>query len=418
MKTIDKNASVIALMAGGLALTAAPALMAGSPAMTGVVAEADTAESVFAAPAGMSRLQGTHITVQTMVALPLADFDVDEGVTEVHGGDPDLGSDPFIIPSVYYVRQLDDRWHAGISLTIPSGFGSDYGGQWAGRYETVDFSLVYIALTPALSYRVNDKLSFGGSVGINYTSETSEVKIIQPLDPDTGDGKITSDLDAVAFNVSLSMLYEFTDRTRAGIGWTSDTDSDLEGNVRLRNLGPKTDKLFTELGLKDINTKLTNTLPQRVLAGVYHEFESGNYFTVDGMWMKFSDFTVSDISLDEHNVHVDVPEIYNNIWALTAGMGFPVNGRMTYKVGAMYLSQAVDDEDRTFSIRMDEMWGVGVGLSYELANEQTVDLNATFIDVGDASVDTGNGEPGIGRVVGENDDPYVFLLELTYHLKD
>ena len=44
-------------------------------------------------------------------------------------------------------------------------------------------------------------------------------------------------------------------------------------------------------------------------------------------------------------------------------MGFPIDERMTYKVGAMYVSEAVDDEDRSFSIRMDKMWGVGVGLS-------------------------------------------------------
>jgi long-chain fatty acid transport protein len=299
-------------------------------------------------------------------------------------------------------------------LTIPSGFGSDYGSKWAGRYNTVDFSLVYVALTPTVAYRVNDKLSLGMGVGINYTSETSEVKIPQLLKE--GDGKISSDMDGVGVNVTLSMLYEFTERTRAGIAWTSDSDADLEGNIKLRKLGPVFDEVATELGIKNINVELTNTLPQRVLAGMYHEFESGNYFTVDGMWMKFSDFTVSDIKLDGNKVNVNAPDIYNDLWALTVGAGFPINERMTYKVGAMYLSQGVDDEDRSFSIPLDEMWGAGVGLTYHLPNERSVDLNATYINVGESPIDTGNGEPGLGRVAGENDDPYVLLFELTYHL--
>ena len=414
MKTIIKQKNVGALLSAGMVLAASPALMAGSPALTGLVAQADSAESVFAAPAGMSRLHGTNITIQTMYASSEAKFDVDESLTEVDGGDPDKGSDPIVIPSFYYVRQLNDRWHGGISLTVPSGFGSDYGGEWSGRYETVDYSLVYIALTPAVSYRVSDKLSLGGSVGINYTAEDSEVKIPQPLKD--GDGKITSDLDAFGLNVTLSMLYEFTDRTRAGIAWTSDTDSDLEGNVELRNLGPVSEELFTKLGITKINTEVTNTLPQRVLAGVYHEFESGKYFTVDGMWMKFSDFTVSDIKLNGNNVDVNVPEIYDDFWALTAGMGFPVSPRLTYKIGAMYVSQPVDDEDRTFSIRLDEMWGLGVGLTYKLENEARVDLNANYINVGEAPVDTGNGESTRGRVVGESNNPYALMFELTYHL--
>ena len=405
----------LALLTGSVLVTTTPAVLGGSPAATGIVAEADTAESVFAAPAGMSRLVGNHLTVQTVIVGSQSHFEVDESLTTVDGGNPKKGSDPIIIPSLYYVRQLNDNWHAGISLTVPSGFGADYGKTWAGRYETVDFSLVYIALTPALSYRVNDKLSLGGSVGFNYTAETSELKIPQPLDE--GDGKLTSDLDGLGINVTLSMLYQFTERTRAGIAWTSDSDADLEGDVKLRELGPVFEQVATALGIKNINVELTNTLPQRAMAGVYHEFESGNYFTVDGMYMKFSDFTVTDVKVNDNNVDVTVPDIYNDIWAVTVGAGFPVDDLMTYKVGAMYVSQAVDDEDRSFSIRLDEMWGLGVGLNYKLGGGRSVDVNANYINVGKAPVDTG----GIfgtdrGRVVGESNNPYVFMFELTYHL--
>jgi long-chain fatty acid transport protein len=288
MKNYSMKHCLGPFFAGSRGLVATPLAMAGSPALTGLVAEANNAESAFTAPAGMSRLEGTHITAQGMIARGLGDFEVDEDKTLVDGGDPDRGEDPMIIPSLYYVQQLNDRWHAGVSLTVPSGFGSNYGGSWAGRYETVDFSLVYIALTPAVSYRWNDKLSFGAAMGINYTSETSEVKFRQPLEE--RDGKISSDLDGVGLNVTLSMLYQFTPRTRAGISWTSDSDADLEGKIKLRNLGPVSDEIFTELGIKSIDTEITNTLPQRLLIGMYHEFESGRYFTVDGMWMKFSDF--------------------------------------------------------------------------------------------------------------------------------
>jgi long-chain fatty acid transport protein len=413
MNTQRLKIDYLTLLLGIAALYTAPALQAGSPALTGLVAEADSAESVFAAPAGMSRLEGTNMTVQTMYAISFADFEIDEE-TEVDGGNAKKGKDPIIIPSLYYVRQLNEDWHAGVSFTVPSGFGSDYGGGWAGRYETVDFSLVYISLTPAVSYRVNDKLSLGAGVGITYTSEDSEVKTLQPLDE--GDAKIKSDLDGVGYSVTLSMLYEFTDRTRAGISWTSDTDADLEGNVEVRDLGPRSEELLGGLGLTRVNTEITNTLPQRVLAGIYHEFESGNYFTVDGMWMKFSDFSVSDIKLDGENLNVDSPEIYDDFWAVTTGMGFPASERLEYRVGAMYVSQPVEDDVRSFSIRIDEMWGVGVGVGYMLSDDRSIDANINLINVGDASVDTGDGQPSPDRVSGENDDPWAVMLELTYNL--
>jgi hypothetical protein len=63
----------------------------------------------------------------------------------------------------------------------------------------------------------------------------------------------------------------------------------------------------------------------------------------------------------------------------------------------MYVSQAVDDDDRNFSITLDEMWGVGAGLSYQLTDDRALDLNATFLNVGEAPIDT---EDKIGRVSG------------------
>jgi long-chain fatty acid transport protein len=401
---------LLRIAGAGIGLAISPLLQATGPALTGLLAEANNAESAFAAPAGMARLKGTHMTVQTMFVSSMADFDVDESQTTIDGGNPNKGDDPIIIPSIYYVREINDKWNAGISLTVPSGFGSDYGSTWAGRYNTVDFSLVYVALTPAVSYRFSDQLMFGASVGINYTEETSELKIPQP--GEDRDGKVSSDMDGVGFNLTLSMLYEFTDQTRAAISWTSDTDADLEGNVNLRNLGPVFDEIAEEAGIKDINVELTNTLPQRVMVGLYHEFDSGNFVTLDGMWMEFSNFSVSDIKVDGSKVNVSAPKIYNDIWAATMGAGFPVSERLTYKVGAMYVSKAVDDGARTFSIRMDAMWGVGVGLSYALTDERSLDLNATLVNVGDAPVDIEN---DLGRISGENDDPWAGMIELTYH---
>ena len=404
-----KSSSAVYLLAL-LALGIAPAAQASGPALTGLVAKADDAASAFSAPAAMTRLEGTHYTVQGMFAKGFDSFEVDESRTDVDGGDPKNGSDPVVIPFVYYVRELNDKWRAGASLTVPTGFGSNYGNNWAGRYKAVDFSLVYVSLSPAIAYRVNDKLSLGAAVGFNYTAETSEQKIVQLFKE--GDGKLKSDLDGVGVNVTLSAFYEFSERTRAGISWTSDSDADLEGKVKLRKLDPLFDEIATDLNIKNIDTKVTNTLPQRVLAGVYHEFESGNYITLDGFWMKFSDFSTSNLKLDGNNVNISTPSIYNDLWAVTAGMGFPVDSRKTYRVGAMYLSQGVDDEDRGFSIRIDAMWGVGAGVSYKLEDGRGIDVNATFLNTGESPVD--DDSLLTGRVAGESKDPYALLLELSY----
>lgn len=410
---MDKTGFTGRLSACLLLLTGSTGAWASGPGFSGLIAEADTAESAFACPAGMSRLEGTRITLQGMVATSQSSFDVDEAKTNIDGGNPDKGTQPVVIPAAYYVRQLNDRWHAGVSLSVPTGFGSEYGSTWAGRYQTVDFSLVYVSLSPAISYKVNDKLSFGLGTNINYTSESSEKKVRQPFSEE--DGKLTSELSGVGVSVNLSMLYQFTPQTRVGIAWTSDADADMDGNIRLRKLEPRFDEIVTELGAKNINTKVTNTFPQRVMAGIYHQFDSGKFVTLDGMWMKFSDFTISNLELNGTDVNISQPDIYNNIWAVTAGAGFPVDDRLTYKVGAAYLSQPVDDEDRTLAMRLDAMWVVGVGLTYELMEGRSLDVNANYINLGEAPVDSTKGLLDRQHIVGESTDPYAIMLELAYH---
>lgn len=63
---------------------------AGGPAFTGIFASADSAETVYNNPAGMTRLDSTEMTGQAILVVPLSQFEVDEelttetGVVELH----------------------------------------------------------------------------------------------------------------------------------------------------------------------------------------------------------------------------------------------------------------------------------------------------------------------------------------------
>lgn len=65
-------------------------------------------------------------------------------------------------------------------------------------------------------------------------------------------------------------------------------------------------------------------------------------------------------------------------------------------------------------MRLDAIWVPGVGLTYQLAEGRAVDDNANYLNLGNATVDTGEGLLG-RRVVGESTDPYAITLELAYH---
>ena len=155
---------------------ASPTLLAGGPAFSGLFATADDAETVFSNPAGMSRLHGTHKTASAILVNSWGKFDVDESETDVDGGSP-RDPQPAVVPAGYYLQGINDRWTAGISLNVPTGFGSFNGPNWAGRYYTDSFSLVYVSVAPAVSYRVNDNLSLGLGGQVMYSQSDIKTRI-------------------------------------------------------------------------------------------------------------------------------------------------------------------------------------------------------------------------------------------------
>ena len=80
----------------------------------------------------------------------------------------------------------------------------------------------------------------------------------------------------------------------------------------------------------------------------------------------------------------------------------------------MWVQQPVDDDKRGFGIALDEMWGIGGGLSYQLDSGNDLAVNIDVIDNGSAPIDSG---PALfkGRVVGESKDHYTLLLGLTFN---
>ncbi len=382
---------------------------ASDPANAGRFAHADSAETAYNNPAGMVRIEETSKTLQTILAYSFIEFDVDENKTTVDGGDPDSDTNFIGIPAFYYVKPVNDEWYLGFSMNVPSGFGSDYGGDWAGRYYTDSFALVYVGMTPSVAYKIDDHFSIGASINFTYSYSETEVAINNP-GPGQPDGRLKYDGDDLGYTGTISLLYQWDEQTRLGLSYTGETDTSVKGDLRLRGLGPVLDAAIGHLD--GTTLKAEAILPQKFQLGVYHALDSGNYLTADAFWIDFSEFGTGAISVENNGVFQ--PEgIYKDMYGLTLGMGFPIDSETTIKVGAIYISEAVTDDKRTLTLRLNRIWGVGTGISKKLENS-TLDFNLNVYNIGDAPVDTGNNLLR-GRVVGENETPFGVSIDMSWH---
>jgi long-chain fatty acid transport protein len=386
---------------------------AGGPAFTRLFAVADSAMTSVMSPAGMTRLDESQLVTQLIYAQSYAEFEVDENRTTTGGGNP-RDADPAVIPSVYYVRPFGEDWRLGLSVNVPSGFGAGNGPNWAGRYYSDQFDLVFVSANATVAYPVTDKLSLGWGFSVIYSSSDSNTQVNNPGPTDV-DAKLEMEAEGAAVGYIASAMYEWSERTRFAINWHSETepDEDVEVDLKRSTLPPEIVDAINRQG-DNIDAKIRT--PQIVQLGAYHAFDNGWSASLDAMWVEFSRFGLTEVSVDGEDLHA-ADSAFNDFWVVTAGLAFPLTSRMEGRIGALYMEQPVDDEDRTFSFALDEVYGVGAGIHYTRGNGHSYDLNLSVFDTGDAPVDAGPASvlSPRGRVAGENDDPYAVTLEFTYY---
>ena len=165
--------------AGGIYLTELGTPISVGTAGVGNVTNTNGADSVFTNPAGMTGIKGDQSIAGSQAVLANIRFDPDSGST-AGGDDGGNAGAAAVIPSAFYVKDLENDWRIGISMTAQLGGGVDYGGDFVGRYSAQKSVLSGYGISPAVAYQVNNKLSVGAGISFLYTDLDLDISINKP----------------------------------------------------------------------------------------------------------------------------------------------------------------------------------------------------------------------------------------------
>jgi long-chain fatty acid transport protein len=373
--------------------------------MTGLFATADDAVTAAMNPAGLTRLHETEWVGGIQAFYTASDFNT--SAQSVGGSSSNSSSSSLAIPALYYARPVNEALTLGASLTVPSGLGSNPGDSTPARYVLEKWTLGYASLTPAAGYRVNEKLSFGAGVNFNYALYDYQTAVFNG--PGQPDGKMELRDSSFGVGFQLGALYELTPATRFGLTYTSATTSHFSSTPELSGLTAQREALLPA-GIRSSPVTLDSKFPQNVGAGVWHEFADGKSASLDAIWVNFSQFGLSSATLGSQSIEVD-NQRYNDIWAASAGLKWPLNQKWALRLGAAYASSGVDAQNRSFSLRLDRVIAGGAGAEYRWGKNRVVGANLTYYDLGSAPVSTTI--PLLGTVSGEFSSNYAIGLDLT-----
>ena len=356
------------------------------PGLSGITARADDASSAFWSPAGLTRIKQPEFMGQSILVHTESKFKVDQ--SNISGGNAKKDDTLLLIPALFYVHPVDDKWSLGTSLTVPAGFGNDYGKKWSGRYLADKTELAFISLGGTVAYKVSDQLSVGGGPSFMYVSSYSRARVNNLV---ADDGRVKLNESGSGVGWQLGMLFEPSKDVRLGVVYRSEINLKLSGKPKFKNVSPILEDALKLAGVYEDKIHVKFRTPAQVQLGFYQAFADDWSYTVDAMWVDMSEFGVTHVRVDSDSV--SVKSEFEDIWLYSAGLRYQYQSDLAFSVGALYVESPAKDGKRIVALPLDRVISFGGGVEWQW-NDLEIHSNLSYADFGNGDVKEDGGLAG------------------------
>jgi len=381
------------------------------------VAAGGALSSMFWNPAVMTQFPG--IVAETAVSgiIPYAKQTPHPGANPTFPAPPfDLGAAPFnypgesnslnpaFVPSSYYSYQLNPNLWLGLSINSPFGLSVNFANdRWAGRdYGSGPGNLKTYNAAPSIAYRINDWISVGAGVQLQYASLVFQ-EGLGPAPPTPGGGNASIKGSGWGFGVTAGVTLTPTPTTMIGIGWRSGINQDFNG---ILYVSPIPGAGITTPGT--VNT--TIRAPDIVSLGIRQRVDPLWTVMATVEWSHWSRIGTSAWTQPGGAVAtiasnpVLFPFQYDDGWFFSVGAEYRWSNQVQLRAGVGYELSPVSDRVRTPVIPDNDRLWASVGLTYQLGRGIHFDLAYTHIWVKDTpiNISAASGNPWFNGIVNYN----------------
>lgn len=375
-------------------------------ASAGYAARADDASTLFKNPAGMSLLESGQFQGGLQALYGSVSFSPNASTSNrlgTNGGGNAVGWLP--AGSAFVVMPIGEKWRVGLGTLSYFGLASDYDDTWAGRYYVQNSALIGLTVTPTVSYRVNDWLSFGAGLNAMLGYLDTDLAVNNATGPD---GKMTLQDETWGFGGNFGVLVKAGEKTRIGLNYLSAVKLDFGATPEFTGLGPGLGPILANPSQLDLGMKV----PQSVMVSAHHELNEQWALMADFGWQDWSQFGYVQAGVESAGTTTLNLE-YKDTFHGALGAMYKASEKLVLSGGAAFDSSSVDDANRTVTLPMGQGWRLGLGAQYQVSESINVGAAYTFLWAGDMSVDQGTDVSLRGRVAGSYEDAWFNFINLN-----
>ncbi len=317
-------------------------------------------------------------------------------------GRVDNESDDALLPSLYFMQQINHRWSWGVQVGVPFGLETAWpmntfshfdtadtilgtGGSIAGLHPTGS-DLQLFNISPSIGLKLNEHLSLAAGLD-HYTVKSVEVNQIG--------SQLKGDGDELGWNIS--MMYRAGDWTW-GASFHSETAIDIDGDVDIAGLG-------------EVPSRATLTLPYRFQAGGHYQFSEkwAAELDIERTGWHAHDQTVlyakGGSIIPEDTILSATTNDWKDTTNVRLGLTWQLNSQTALLFGAGYSETPIPKHHFDATIAGNDTYMLSVGMTRELNKGWAVKLGYQYAWIKDRRV---TGRDYIGQVAGSagaNVDP-------------
>jgi len=350
-------------------------------AYAGQAAAATDASTIFFNPAGMTYLPDQQVVMAGHLIKPQAEF---SGTSTIGGGTGGDAGSLALVPNAYFAFRLTPDVHLGVGMNAPFGLKTEYDPTWAGRAQAIKSELKTINLNPAIAWKVNEALSLGAGLSLQYAEAT--------LTNLSAAGLVTIKGDDYGWGFNLGALWKLGEATRLGLAYRSEVDYTLEGSV-------------TFSGAPGLNGPVTAdaTMPDSASLSLFHKLNERWDILADVTWTGWSDFDELRIVRTTGALVGVTPENWRDTWRYSVGANYRYSERLTLRGGVAFDQRAASDAFRTARIPDEDRTWLALGVQYRVSPKMVVDVGYAHLFVQDARINKSEDGPPASVLTGTYD---------------
>jgi len=370
-----------------------------------LVGRADDPSALALNPAGITQIPGSAFLTSVGFLLPY-------GTVSAAGGgiSTDQIDRTFILPSMYYTKQLNDRLWFGIGVMSRFGLGTDFPEDWFGRYNSYRAMIESVSVNPNIAWKVNDSLSL--SLGVEALWFEADLR--KKIDSTGGAApNPATDIDFrlkgddIAFGWNMGLHYRMDETTRIGLHYRSRVKLALSGTAAATSLrGPDSTGAHVDL-----------TLPEMFMFGISKQVNPKLNVEIGAIYTGWESYDSLAVDFDRPllgRTGSVTPKNWGSVWRYQIGFEYKHSPEWTWRLGYTYDQEPMPQSTLDYQVPTGDRQLLSVGFGYSKDN-WALDFAYTYLIAGDRHFEERSSE-GIPASRSHDMGANIFLISFSMRL--